>query len=61
MNKLSRLAFLLIMFASFALPVHASVTGIDAGAACDIVAADGDKKPEGEKKPKEGEEEPECD
>ena len=60
MNKLSRLAFLLIMVASFALPVHASVTGIDAGAACDIVAADGDKKPEGEK-PKEGEEEPECD
>ena len=61
MNKLSRLAFWLIMFASFTAPVHASVTGIDAGAACDIVAADGDKKPEGEKKPKEGEEEPECD
>ena len=60
MNKLSRLALLLIMFAGLASPVHASVTAIDAGAACDIFAADEDKKkPEGGEKPKD-DEEPEC-
>jgi hypothetical protein len=60
MNFLSRLIFLMIMSISFAAPVTAAVVAADADSYCDVVAADDDKKTDGEKKP-EADAEPECD
>lgn len=61
MNYLFRLFMLLIMSISFSAPLAAAVAVMDVGGNCGIVAADDEKKPDDAKKPKEGEEEPDCD
>jgi len=59
MNFLSRLIVLLIMSISFTAPAVAAV-GMDLESYCGAIAADEDKKPDDDKKPGEGDEEPEC-
>ncbi len=61
MNFLSRLIMILIMSISLITPVAAAVVLPDVDGYCGIVAADDDKKPDGEKKPEGDEEEPDCD
>ena len=60
MNFISRLIVLLVIFISFSAPAGAAV-GMDVDSYCGAIAADDDKKPEGDKKPGDDEEEPECD
>ena len=60
MNFLSRLFTLLIVSVSLAAPAGAAVPVMVPDGACDVVAADDGKKPEGDQKP-EGDEEPDCD
>ena len=65
MNFLSRLIVLLVMSISYTMPAAAAVA-MDVDGYCGAIAADDDKKPDdkkpgGDKKPKEGDEEPECD
>ena len=62
MNVLSRLIVLLIMSISFTAPAIAAVVAMDVDGFCEVVAADDDKKTDGDKEPEdEEEEEPDCD
>ncbi len=60
MNFLSRLFTLLIVSVSLSAIAGASVPVTALDGACDVVAADDGKKPDGDKKP-EGDQEPDCD
>jgi len=60
MNFISRLIVLLVISISFTAPAGAAVA-MDVGSYCGAIAADDDKKPDGDKKPGEDEEEPDCD
>ena len=60
MNFISRLILLMLVSISFTAPAVAAVVAADIDGYCAVVAADEDKKTDGEKKP-EGEAEPECD
>jgi len=60
MNFISRLILLMLVSISFTAPSTAAVTAVDSNGYCAVVAADDDKKADGEKKPAE-EAEPECD
>lgn len=61
MNFLSRLIVLLILSISFVAPAGAAVV-MDVDGNCGVIAADDDKKTDGDKKPEgEGDEEPDCD
>ena len=62
MNFPFRLIVLLIMSISFTAPAVAAVVAVDVDGFCEVVAADDDKKTDGDKKPEGGdEEEPDCD
>ena len=60
MNSLSRFIILMIMTISFSAQAGAAVSSIDIAGVCDVVAADDDKKPEGDEKPGGEKEEPDC-
>jgi len=58
---LSRLIVLLVMSISFTAPLGAAVVAMDVGGYCDVIAADDDKKTDGDKKPEGADdEEPDC-
>ena len=63
MSFLSRLIVLLIISVSFTAPAVAAVVAMDMDGFCEVVAADDDKKTDGDKKPEDegDEEEPDCD
>ncbi len=62
MSFLTRLIVLLIMSISFTAPAGAAVVAMDVDGFCGVIAADDDKKTDGDKKPEdEGDEEPDCD
>jgi len=60
MNFLSRLIMLLVMSISFTAPAGAAVVAMNVDGYCDVIAADDDKT-DGDKKPEDEDEEPECD
>ncbi len=59
MNLISRLTLFMLVSISYIIPATAAVVAADIDGYC-AVAADDDKKTDGEKKPEE-EAEPECD
>lgn len=60
MNFLSRLIVLLVLSISFTAPAGAAVAAMEISGWCDVIAADDDKTDD-DKKPGEGDAEPECD
>lgn len=62
MNFPAHILMLLVLSISFTVPAGAAVDATGMVGFCAVIAADDDKKTDGDKKPEiEGDEEPECD